>query len=525
MNAQTFMNSRRKFLERSAMGAGGLLFSSMLLASCTDHDIPDPDGPVIDPPLLGDGPTDSLNNNAKLAITTSLQLVPDVGGFISAMVDIFWPSSGDNPWDQIKAQTEALIDQKIDSLSYSSVSDDLDGLKNVTAIYLNEIKKKGDIHTNWTNLRDDFALYQPNFQQQGFELLLLPIFAQYVNMYLSTLRDAVKFGTGWGMVDVDVQQAASDLTQKISEFTQYATTTYTGYLATLTKNTATNYETNEPFKTTNAFTRQITIGVLDYMDAWPYYDATKYPNGAVNPDGTTIDLFTREIYSDPFGNTYMSSGDPRPIVLPSQATKRPTNVTVWGGDRIDAVQLTYPTGGGPGGVTQTARMGDQDGRASNQPPHGGTFSLDPDWNPLIEASVTYDWYTQDSGEKQMGINTMFFIYSNDIRTNQMGKDVGQYDSGVLFYPGRALSSIYIQGAIFTSNNTANCLIFGFLPWQMPSETLGAIGRIYITSPNERSVADFTKAFPKLGIGANLITDELRVARKKHWERIEALAGK
>jgi alkaline phosphatase D len=37
--------NRRKFLERSVLGAGGVIFSTVLIGSCTDHNIPDPNDP------------------------------------------------------------------------------------------------------------------------------------------------------------------------------------------------------------------------------------------------------------------------------------------------------------------------------------------------------------------------------------------------------------------------------------------------------------------------------------------------
>ncbi|NIJ54540.1 alkaline phosphatase D family protein [Dyadobacter arcticus] len=40
-----FTINRRKFLERSVLGAGGVILSTVLVGSCTDHNIPDPNDP------------------------------------------------------------------------------------------------------------------------------------------------------------------------------------------------------------------------------------------------------------------------------------------------------------------------------------------------------------------------------------------------------------------------------------------------------------------------------------------------
>ena len=342
------------------------------------------------------------------------------------------------------------------------------------------------------------------FNKRETRCCLLPLFGQFAGMYLATLQDAVRHGKDWGLAPGDVQQAQTDLTQKISEFTTYTTNTYTAGLTNLQKNTPTDYVKNEPFKTTNTFTRQMTLWALDFMDTWPYYDVSKYPNG-----GTV--QFTREIYSDPYGNTYVSYGKTHPIILPEPATQRPTNITVWSGSRIDAVQVTYPAGGGPGGVTQTSRMGDQNGGSPTVLP----ISLE---DPIIQAQVSYDYY--DNAGPALAIDTMFFLYNDGTTTYQMGGKEGYYRSGVVGYNYMALSSIYIQGVIDGVSNSANCIIFGFLYWTPPAATLRAISRIYVTSPKERSWADFANAFPKLGLSANSISEGLKAARKAYWEYIK-----
>jgi hypothetical protein len=90
-----------------------------------------------------------------------------------------------------------------------------------------------------------------------------------------------------------------------------------------------------------------------------------------------------------------------------------SQITVWGWDRIDAVQLSYPPGGGPGGVTTTARMGDQDGD-SNGPPYGGIFNVSS--NPVTIAA----------GLSGSILNAFTFTFKNGATTGQLG---GNYPGG------------------------------------------------------------------------------------------------
>lgn len=453
MASQTTLTTRRQFLNRSAWGFGSAFILPSLLQSCMrDHIIPDPSNPV-NPPKLGDGFED-LNNDTKIAITTALQLVPDVGGFVSALIDIIWPGSGNGPWDTVRSQVEALVDQKLADDDYNRVTGNLAGLSTVIENYKTQVKLNADIKTYWIDAYDDFDLYQPNFQQKNDEVLLLPLFAQFANLYLSLLRDAVKFGASWGMTDGEIQTYATKLTDKINEFTTYANTWYTNGRAPKLQIPRDDAKV-EPFRSTNAYDRYMTMGVLDFMDAWPYYDLTKYPNGSQNSDGTNIPLFTREIYSDPFGNRVNVDKYPPNFALPSEATQFPTQLTVWGNKDIGAVQLTYPAGGGPGGATTTPRMGDQ---TSGNP---NTFY--PSANqPIQLASVSYD-YTREN-TSTMVINTLQFTLSYDgntpNRTPQLGQALGQFKVDV-WYLNYALSSIYIDGVDDTLQQYANCIVFGF----------------------------------------------------------------
>lgn len=499
-NAKT---NRRKFLERSALGAGSVLFSSMLLGGCTDHLIPGETKPPT-VPALTNTETD-WNDDAKAVVSFGLGMIPEAGEVLSLLVDIFWPNTQEDVWGEVKAQVEALVNQQIAADVYNRVQGNLDGLKNVTANYLNAIHNDGDVKTNWINLRNDFALYQPNFQQAGDELLLLPLFGQFANMYLSVLRDAVLHGSDWGMAPGDLQQAAKDLTQYISDFSNYVSNTYSTNRSNLLQATPRDNHACEPFRTVNTFDRQMTLTVLNFMDTWPYFDATAYPNGS----GETMITLSREVYSDPYGSC-VNSGD---IVIASPApTQRPTSITVWAWDRLDGVQVTYPNGSGPGGVTQTKRMGDQYGGSSQT--HGGVVPLSLD-NPIIGASTTYN---QDVPF------TLQFVYADYTTSPVFGGNAGwgTNGSGTIGYLYHALTSIHVNG-VNEYYGSADSIVFGYKYWKSPALTSSAVQAIYVKSPKERTAAEFAKVLPSFIIPANLITEELKVARAAYWASIEARA--
>ena len=58
---------------------------------------------------------------AEQILAASLSSVPGVGALLGALVYIFWPSTGENVWDEIKAQVEALISQAMSQEVYQTV--------------------------------------------------------------------------------------------------------------------------------------------------------------------------------------------------------------------------------------------------------------------------------------------------------------------------------------------------------------------------------------------------------------------
>lgn len=473
-------------------------------------------------PPLGEDYRDNFgwSDDAKIVVSSGLKMIPEAGEILSVLVDIFWPDDKPDVWEQVKEQVEALVNQKIDALVYQQVNENLQGLSNALTLYLNEIKNgsPGDIRTQWMVTRTAFVTALPHFQSSGYELLLLPLFAQFANMYLSLLRDGALFGTSWGMSWGDTIQVVTDLKGHIQTFYTYTQDTYITELFHLTARTKEDSTKNEPFKTVNTFERQMTFTVLDFMNTWRYFDSTQYPNG---PDA----LLGREIYSDPYGICWNSTNGIPITIQPS--TLLPSNIAVWASDRVDAVQSTYPAGGGPAGVTQTPRMGVQVGgkTAGGRSSQLHTIPILPN-NPITKVRVWTGQYPY--GALQGPFASAFqFQFNDNTTTDQFGSlknaDVSTTtDTGMFGYPGEALSSIYIHGA----NNLlggADCVVFGFINWQPPQAILRAISALYVKSPAERSEDHFHKAFPTLGISVGSITNELKAARQAYWTSVQKRA--
>jgi delta endotoxin, N-terminal domain len=431
------------------------------------------------------------NNAAEQSLAGALGLVPVAGPILSSLVYIFWPQ-GEDIWAQIESQVEQLINQELSQYEQEQVTNNLQGLQNALNDYLSALST-GDtveISTQWIATDTIFDTYLPNFQSSSYQLMLLPLFAQFANMNLALLRDGVIAGAQWGWNTSYQSTIAQKLTDKIAAFTQYANNTYGPALTNVQQNTPVDNHACQPFCNVNQFVRQMTLTVLDFVQFWPYLDVTKYPNPV------TV-LLTREIYSDPLG-TCDNSGY---IKLPSPPTQPISQISVWAWDRIDAVQLTYPQGGGPGGVTITPRMGD-DNAGSNppKPPYGGTPNVTN--NPVVVATGVF-------GDI---VNAIEFEFQDGSSVTYGGGAPGGKPSSYS-YTGEILSSIHING-VSQYYGSADCVVFGF---QYPNGV--------VTGPDAQRIMAITRLpnrLPPATVDAVSLA-EFESQHEDFWKSIRAKA--
>jgi len=382
-----------------------------------------------------------------------LSEVPYVGHILSDLVPTLWPSADNSVWWEVEKQVAALIDQEISQEVYDNVDLILTGLSDTMnnwndAVATNDVSY---IQSNWASIRNIFTTDLPQFQAPGYEILLLPLFAQAVNLYLSLMRDGAIGAVSWGWSQDTQNTIISELSEAIPPYVSYAKQYFEEGVQKVTKQAPTDHSDCQPFAYINSYVRQLTLTVSDYAQLWPFFDISHYPNGI------TVYL-GREIYSDPVGTT-TNSGN---IVLPGSPNKPPDIITVWAWDRIDAVQLTYPSGQGPGAVTTTARMGDSDG-GSDQSGHGGVFQVQN--NPVVLAE----------GHAGDILNAFSFQFQDGTSSGHMG---GTGGTGFAFsYDNHILSSIHING-VSDYYGSADCAVFGF-KYQEPTNVSGTYLRIPI----------------------------------------------
>jgi hypothetical protein len=204
---------------------------------------------------------------AETVIVTGLDEIPGVGNILAGLVEIFWPGGEEDVWKEIFDKVKALVQQAITKDVYGRVQTKLgsasedSGLIGVLKSYIDAKNKTNgqDPKDTWISANETLINSSAAFEQQGYEVLLLPLFAQMANLHLTLLRD----GAYAGYCDV------SELQQYINLYDQWAEK----YLA---QGIASRQSKSDgSYNYLNTFVRFMQLHVGNYSDLWPRFDYTK----------------------------------------------------------------------------------------------------------------------------------------------------------------------------------------------------------------------------------------------------------
>lgn len=458
--------------------------------------------------LMGNtGSSLDYNDSLRLLISKSLGKIPEVGTLLSAITSLLWPKSKEDIWADIKKKVEALIDEKLDKELYNRVQESLKGIKSNLDYFLDFLNQPSEelmAEKLWVELHTEFNDQQYHFQSHGHKILLLPLFVQFANLQLAVLRDGVIHGESWGWSQYTQDKNAEELQDKITEYETYVEDNVKWKIDKIKKHTDRNKHNTEPFYAANKYERNVTFNILDFKNMWKYFDTKKYPK----PVDIVLD---REIYTNPHG----TADDSGLVKKPSPPTKPIKEVIVWGWDRIDAVEVYYPEGGGPHGKTSTGRMGDQDG-GSDKKPHGGKFPLD-----------SKRYITCIEEKTGTIVDALRFHFNDGKKTNWMGGgDSNAPDTKghhhQYSYPHHMVSSIKING-ISNYYGSADLIFFGFKFIDNIKPDTDTIKTLYVSSPTELDEKSLSKIFDedetdktKSEIKKLIEKENWKSSRDKYW---------
>ncbi|MBE1293783.1 MAG: hypothetical protein GJ677_14970 [Rhodobacteraceae bacterium] len=375
-----------------------------------------------------------VNNMARDIVIAGISETPEVGGVLGGLLGLLWPESEEDVWGQIRKKVEKLIDKKIADTVFRETTESLNGLERVLQDYVDEIgvddPTQSLIGDKFASALSQFEDSADSFMAEGYEILLLPLFAQMANMHLSLLRDAVCFGKDWGWNDKEVEDHHRYLVKAIRTYESHANKWFDEAIKPMPFMSEMII-----FKEVNKKARELTLSVMDFAHYWSYFDPDNTPRGKVPPP-------QREIYADFLGTTDASN-----FKYESRHDSKITGVHIWGGEQIDVIQVKYGDTWGP-------KMGHVGG-GTDKPPKGLNLTVSED-KPLYQI-------TGAAGDVLDSIQLHFIETDEDgnesfSKSNRCGGSGG--DEYNFYYKDHIVSSLKVMG-VSSHYGCGDSLLIGF----------------------------------------------------------------
>ena len=140
----------------------------------------------------------TVNSAIRSVVLSALGQVPFYGWLISPLVGLFWPTGKKALWDQIiadaRAQLQQILNQDFDKYTLDKAVATIDGMRNSLQQFVDGTQSKPPLSPNlmqsyYTAATNTMQTSLPQLQLAGFETLLLPLYAQAINMAIALYRN------------------------------------------------------------------------------------------------------------------------------------------------------------------------------------------------------------------------------------------------------------------------------------------------------------------------------------------------
>ncbi len=400
--------------------------------------------PSTDPAATTSLPILDLDNLLRVVLQTAAVGVPHTGFVLSGLIELLWPVSRSNnvTWDQMREYVDQKINQAIDQQTKERLNAELTGLSRVLHNYdvaLQDPSNPTFIRENFVSALNHLVSAAPGFAPATRPYLVLPEYTQIYNFLLAQLRDGIVTGPSFGIPPVAVE----DYKRQIAADIQSATNHLNVQIAEAHKNVPrptnnTNYNVLL-FSANQNLDLALVPATSDQAFYWKYTDPVKYPEPVHPAD-------PRVLYSPAYG--YMpNNGTPS---VNGNGKAQINHLTVWGYDRLDAIQVTY------GSVTEP-KMGGNGGTTT--PPAGGSFALGSSAGSRGQITRVYGY----AGDVQQALG---FIFTKNGTATDSGKITYNKPNNLpynysLEFPDEVLGYVKIMGVFPSPYNSAASTIWGF----------------------------------------------------------------
>lgn len=130
----------------------------------------------------------TLSNDLEDAVGALINLIPDIGGFLGDVMEIFWPSSSNINliWESIQRYVLKAVYTGVESSVMSSIEDEFEGILNAIKLYQND-----GLYNEYDGLcqlladRAAYFTYNPSYPASQYPTQKLPYTCSYFTIALA----------------------------------------------------------------------------------------------------------------------------------------------------------------------------------------------------------------------------------------------------------------------------------------------------------------------------------------------------
>ncbi|EFA79008.1 hypothetical protein PPL_08476 [Heterostelium album PN500] len=202
-----------------------------------------------------------------------------------ALVNSLFPNQADPQavWNSILVYAQAAIDKSIDTATYSLVQSELLGFSQLMDEYYFAAMSDPDstpdyLSSVYISCVTQVIRQEQLFKTQQFQATLLPLFAQFANLYLTFIRDGVNYGNQLGWSQSVKTKYDSLMKSKIISYADYSNSVINTRIQSLPFTDSTPEspaQWNQISDELNHFYMSVTL----FSYNWKYFDVKLYPTG------------------------------------------------------------------------------------------------------------------------------------------------------------------------------------------------------------------------------------------------------
>ncbi|MCR8964201.1 insecticidal delta-endotoxin Cry8Ea1 family protein [Brevibacillus halotolerans] len=367
--------------------------------------------------------------------------------------NLLFPGSSTLTMEEILRATEQFVKQQLDTTTWNRVSGELEGLENNIRTFNDQVDdflqnrigiEPTAIIDSVNTMQQLFVNRMPQFKIRGYEVLLLPLYAQAATLHLTFIRDVIIHADDWNIPSAQLNTYKGYLKRYVAEHSNYCLTTYdTEFKA--------RFYPRATLRNMVEFKTFMTLNVLDFVSIW---SLLKYENlfistsaNLYNIGNNTVNEGSYTISYWPFFNSYIQANSNYVLSgISGFAWRWFYRNPIWGEyyqDSLYYIRTSYVGGiqgpqiGSPLSATELEDQIEQEARADI--PTGFT---DISFNCTLRNPIGVPYYATRFNEFRNGALGSGFGRSDNYRSNDSTCGLGTgFIGDWVYYPDYYITNI------------------------------------------------------------------------------------